>query len=167
VFGFLVLGAFSNSYHMVLFLNNCKTATMSPSLGVIKLIETVPRTVAYDFDPLQYFSWWVYGGTAIVYTAFAFRGELPRQGALIFSKQNARSFSGIVTIHLAFLTILFALMRVVVYIYPGLPDWMTNTTFSNGARTVVDILFIVTMIALHYIERRWLYTAPETGAKSP
>jgi hypothetical protein len=139
------------------------------SLIVSMLIRPMPATVALvDFDPLQYFSWWVYGFTVVTYTALAFHGELPRKGALIFSRRNARSSQEIITIHLAFLLALLLLMRAAIYIYPILPDWMTDTFNGRGsAHSAFDILFIVVMIALHYVERRWLYVDSETDNSHP
>jgi hypothetical protein len=117
------------------------------------------------FDPLQFFSWWVYGGVAVAYTALVFNGELSKAGPLIFSRRNARSRLEIVIVHLACLSILLALMRIALYIYPTLPNWMTDTFNGRGsAHSAFDILFIVVMIALHYIERRWLYVESETDS---
>ncbi|MGA8041349.1 MAG: hypothetical protein WCA37_00970 [Terracidiphilus sp.] len=113
-------------------------------------------------DLLQYFSWWIYVDVGVVYSALILRGEISKEGALIFSKKNARSLSWIFTIHLTFLAILFGLMRIIPRIYPSLPKWMTDLFNGRGsAVSALDLTFILTMLALHFIERRWLYTESE------
>jgi hypothetical protein len=128
-------------------------------------IHATPRAVSLlVFDPLQYFSWWVYGGVVVAYTALVFHGELSKEdGPLIFSKRNARSFSGIISVHLVFLAILLGLMWIGVWIYPSLPSWMTEMFNSRGsAHSPADILYIFAMIAMHYVERRYLYVKSAT-----
>ena len=116
------------------------------------------------FDPMQYFSWWIYVGVGVVYTALAFRGELSKEGALIFSKQNSRSLPEIFTVHLAFLAFLLVLMRTGPHIYRFLPNGLTDTFNVRGSSvSVLDIVFILVMIAAHYIERGFIYLDSEAG----
>ncbi len=116
------------------------------------------------FDPLRYFSVWVYVGVAIAYTALAFHGEFSKQdGPLIFSRTNSRTKTSIAIIHLAFLAVLFALMRCCIFVYPSLPNWMVNTFALRGSDvSILDILYILAMIALHQAERRFLYVESNT-----
>lgn len=111
------------------------------------------------FDPLQYFSWWVFGGVVLAYTALVFHGEFSKEdGPLIFSKRNARTRRGVISLHLMFLTVLFVLMRIGIFLYPSLPRWMTKTFNSRGAAySVLDMMYILAMIVMHYIERKRLY----------
>jgi hypothetical protein len=120
------------------------------------------------FDPMQYFSWWIYVGVGVVYTALVFCGELSKEGTLIFSKQNARSLLEIFTVHLAFLAILLGLMRTGPHIYRFLPNWLTDTFNARGSSvSVLDIVFILLMIAAHYAERRCLYVDSEIDTSCP
>jgi hypothetical protein len=128
-------------------------------------IHAAPGAAVVLFlDPLQYFSWWVYGGVAVVYTALVFHGELSKKdGPYIFSERNARPLSEIISIHLVFLAIFWGLMQIGASTYRFLPNWITTMFDSRGsAYSVLDILYILAMIALHYVERRWLYVEPAT-----
>jgi hypothetical protein len=119
------------------------------------------------FDPLQYFSWTVYGGVVIAYSALAFHGELSKEdGPLIFSRHNERSLPSVFSIHLIFLMALLALMWASVAIYSHLPNWLTDTFVSRGATfSLLDIMYILAMIVFHYIERGWLYIGSVSLAK--
>jgi hypothetical protein len=132
----------------------------------LSLIDSVPGVlgllVSEDFE---YFSRWVYFGSALIYTAFAFSGELSKEGPLIFSKRNARPLSVIFGTHLAFLAILLGLLRLVCYIDSSVPNWMTRD-IGRGS-TILDLLFIIAMMIMGYFERRWLYMESDTYASDP
>lgn len=128
----------------------------------------MPAVLGQVSEPIRHFPWPVYVLAGAAYSALAFRGELPREGALIFSKQNARPLSTILAIHLAFLTILLGLLWLAPYIEPFLPIWLTDDTYLVGYHgstySVLEYLFIFLMIGMHCLERRWLYLkAKETG----
>jgi hypothetical protein len=109
-------------------------------------------------DPLQYFSWGIYAGAGVVYTALVFRGELSKEGAAILSKRNARPHSWIFAAHGAILVILLGVMRVVSLVYPSLPNWMTELfPHQIPPLSAFDIVFVVAMIGLSSVESRWLY----------
>lgn len=131
-----------------------------------RFIYAVPAVVGeLIFDPLQYFSWWIYAAVGVWYTGLEFGGELLRND--IFSKRNAKPLSTIFTIHLAFLTILLGLTRLAVFIYPSLPDWLTNTFHVRGAAvSILDILFIIAMFVMHKTEQRLIYVESDTGDPS-
>jgi hypothetical protein len=108
-----------------------------------------------------------YIGLSIVYSALAFKDELPRKEARIFSRKNTRTLQNILLIHLEFLMILWGL----IWLYPVyeriLPDWLTDDTFlpSRNWRQSYSILecsvpFV--MIGIAYIERRLIYAECKT-----
>jgi hypothetical protein len=117
-------------------------------------------------DPLQYFSWGIYAGAGVLYSALSFTGELSKEGALIFSKRNARSLSWIFAIHTLFLVTLIGLMRVAPFIYPSLPNWMTDLfPHQNPPLSAFDLVFVLVIIGLSRVERRWLYRESETESR--
>lgn len=114
------------------------------------------------FDPMQYFSWWVFLGAGILFTVNIFTGILWKNGPLVLSKRNAKPVSAVLTIHAEFLLVLFVLMRGAPFLYPVLPGWMTDTFYARGTTvSTVDVVFIVLMGIMHLIERRWIYRAAE------
>jgi hypothetical protein len=116
-----------------------------------------------DFDPLQYFSWWIFVAAGFLYTAMAFSGLLYKESALVFTKRNAKSLSEIFTIHLEFLTMLFGLMWIAPFIYPHLPRWLTDPVIVRGAtHSVADIFLIFVMAIMNFIERRHIYVEADT-----
>jgi hypothetical protein len=128
-----------------------------------RFIYAVPAVVGeLIFDPLQYFSWWIYAAVGAVYTVIEFGGEL--LGNEIFSKRNAKPLSAIFTIHLAFLTILLVLMRVAVFISPALPDWLTDAHHFRGSP--LDGFFILAMVVMLKIEQRLIYVESDTDDPS-
>jgi hypothetical protein len=117
-------------------------------------------------DPLQYFSWGIYAGAGVLYSALSFTGELSKEGAQIFSKQNARSLSWIFAIHASFLVTLMGLMRIVPFIYPSLPNWMTDLfPHQNPPLSAFDLVFVLALIGLSHVERRWLYLDSEIESR--
>jgi hypothetical protein len=109
------------------------------------------------FDPLQYFSWWAFAVVVVVYTIVSF-SAFYRQSEPTFSDDNARTPLEIVAIHLGFLLVLFVLMRAAPYVYPHLPEWLTDTFQSRGATwSVADIFFVFLTAILFGIERRYIY----------
>ena len=109
----------------------------------------------------------LYLGVGLIYSALAFRGELLRRGALIFSKQNVRPLSSILMIHLEFLTILWGLIWFYPHFEPLLPIWLTDDTFCQGRYygrwfSLLDCLEPFAMIGMAQIERRWMYVECET-----
>jgi len=113
---------------------------------------------------MQYFSWWIYVLAGALFTVYAFTGLLYKEGSLVFSEQNAKPLSAVLIVHLEFLLILFGLMWIAPFVYPYLPNWMTDTFNVRGAAvSSVDVLFVLAMGALHLIERRWIYLESEAG----
>jgi hypothetical protein len=116
-------------------------------------------------DPLQYFSRGMYAGAGVVYTALALSGEWSKEGPLIFSRRNATSLSWILIVHGVFLVILLGLMRGVPFIFPSMPNWMTDLfPHQIPPLSAFDIVFVLAMIGLSRVERRWLYL--ESGSDS-
>ena len=84
------------------------------------MIAPMPRNIDPRED-LRFFSWAYFGLVCLAYSAFVFRGELFKDGSLIFSKQNARSPFEVLASHCAFLVILLCMMRVFNLFVPSLP----------------------------------------------
>ena len=92
-------------------------------------------------------------------SALVATGELSKEGPLIFSKRNSRTLSAILWAHLLFLTILLVMWKFVSYLDPHLPDWMTSYIGRGGS--AFNMFFIVAMLVMSFLERRWLYVEPE------
>lgn len=116
-------------------------------------------------DPLVYFSWPTYFVFGAIYTAFAFSGELSKEGPLIFSKRNARPLSAVFIVHLAFLTILYGFLRVATYMEPSLPNWLTKDV--GRSVSVFNVFFLVALLVMQFIERRWLFVESEPEDSAP
>lgn len=107
-------------------------------------------------------SWWIYVGAALLYTALTFRGELPRSEALIFSKDNSRHPTSVLTIHAVFLGGLLAAIWMAIDSLPVLPSWLTDTfSFYRMPASGLELVLILGGIAMHYIERRLLYVGAD------
>ena len=65
----------------------------------------------------------------------------------------------VIAIHFTFLIILLGLMRVATYFYHSLPNWLTDELgrFQNIDISAFDILFVLAMVAMYYLERRFLF----------
>lgn len=117
-----------------------------------------------NFDPLQHFEWLIYISVGLIYSLFALFNSLSRKGGLIFARKNVRSLPVILAIHMAFLIILLLLMRAATHIYPASPIWLKETFLAVRASRYVstfDILFVLVMTAMYYVESRCIYLEPE------
>jgi hypothetical protein len=119
--------------------------------------------VQVTFDQDRYLPWFLYAGSAVFYSALVFRGEFPRKEGEILSERNARSLPAILTIHCAFLVLLWLCIWVAGSIYPALPEWLTDTVRDRGGPiSTFEFAFIVAAVGMHFIERRWLYVEADT-----
>jgi hypothetical protein len=119
-------------------------------------IDAAPRALGFlAYDVFQYFSWWIYLVAALAYSALVFTGELSKDGPLIFSRKNARSTQVIIGIHINFLIVLLLLIRLVCSIDPLFPSWMTRNI--GRGNTLLEVFFILGMVAISFFERRFLY----------
>jgi hypothetical protein len=115
-----------------------------------------------NIDPrevLQYFSWWAYLVVALIYSAFVFRDEVSKEDRQVFDKQNLVYLPNVLLVHVAFIATLFALLRIIPYILPALPYWMTNV-FKPGrslSASIADILVVLIGVLMAYLERRRIY----------
>lgn len=129
------------------------------------LYLALPRNI----DPketLRYFSWAIFIGACLIYSAFVFSGELSKDGPLFFSKRNERTTSQVLGLHSAFLIALFCLMQVSALIVPTLPFRLTDTSAARGARfSLADVGFVLIAAVLVYFERRWLFIDSNTRGK--
>lgn len=118
-------------------------------------------------DPLQHFSWWIFAGASILFTAFGFTSILYRDGARVLTKDNARPRSAVLSVHSGFLLTLAAILWIANLLYPHLPEWMIDTYPLRGVSVSnLDVLFIVVMGVLHLIERRWIYVDAKLNSES-
>ena len=108
----------------------------------------------------DYFSWLWFAIVGVIYSAVVFTGEMSKDGPLIFSKRNAKSLSEIIRIHLAFLFFILALLWFTIRIMPFMPNWMSEKI--RRGLTYYDVFFVLAMIGLSLIERRWLFVESET-----
>jgi hypothetical protein len=117
-------------------------------------------------DPLVHFSLWGFVVFAALYTMLVFRGDLARKGPLIFAKENARTPLAILGIHAAFNALLFWASRAMPHVLPSLPRWMTDIIFTSRTpeSIIADALLIPAVVAMHQIERRWLYVDASNAA---
>ena len=112
-------------------------------------------------------SWLIYTGAALLYTALTFRGELPRREALIFSKDNARSLTSVLTIHALFLGSLLAAIWVARYSLPFLPSWLTETfNFNKMPSSVLELVIVFGWFGMHNVERHFLYVDANKNART-
>ena len=103
-------------------------------------------------------TWPLYVGAAVFYTAVTFRGELRSSKARIFSRDNARPLSSILTIHALFLTALLISIWVARSVLPDLPEWLTDTmNIYEAPMSGLELVFIFAGLGMHYIELRLLY----------
>lgn len=110
---------------------------------------------------MDFFSWPWFAACVVIYSAYVCSGEMSKDGPLIFSKRNARKLTEIIYIHLAFLMVLLALMWFEIRTEPSMPNWMSEKMGRSG--TFFDYIFIIAMIGLGYIERRWLFVGSDAS----
>lgn len=132
---------------------------------MLNLIEQATGSLAKSLqqilsraDPLHPFSWLLFCAEILVYSLLTFTGVVWKQGASVFSKQNAKSPRTVLNIHVRFVLIQLAALWLVSAGFPHFPPWMTDTVTLRGANiTYCDLLFIVFMVALFLIERSLIY----------
>jgi len=118
--------------------------------------------VAYNS---RWFPWFLYIGSALLYTALTFRGEIPTKDAQILSKHNSRSAIEIITIHIVFLASLLFCIKFARLMQPKLPSWLMNPVATLGPPiSMLQFLFIVAAVGMHFLERRLLFVPAETKA---
>jgi hypothetical protein len=109
----------------------------------------------------------MYIGLSVIYSVLAFKGELPRRYARIFSKKNTKTLQNILLIHLDFLMILWGL----IWLYPLfdriLPDWLTDETFAPSrsglhSYSILECSVPFVIMGMAYIERRLIYAERKT-----
>lgn len=90
-----------------------------------------------------------------------FRERMP-----VFSRRNVRSFSTVISGHLAVLLFLILLTRMVVQFYPSFPSWLTNPLFSSwrGTTSIFGVLCVAAVSLIGWAEKRWIYV--DSGAEA-
>jgi hypothetical protein len=121
--------------------------------------ETAAVLGLLTWDPAFFYQWPTFAILAIIYSALVATGEISKEGPLIFSKRNSRTLSEILGAHLLFLTILLVAWKVAFYLDPHLADWMTGYIGRGGS--AFNMFFIVVMLVMSSLERRWLYVEAE------
>jgi hypothetical protein len=111
-------------------------------------------------DPHQPYAWLIYTAVMAFYTMLEFRISLSYTKPLVFTSRNAIRPRKVIFTHVEFLAILLVFMWFVAYIYPSLPNWMTESMRGapgKGLPSLVVILFFLAIFALLDIERRFIY----------
>jgi hypothetical protein len=120
-------------------------------------------------NPQHHYEWLIYALVAFVYTMLQFGISFTNWSTPIFSNRNSRKPSFVVLAHLMFLAILMKFVWLAFYVYQSLysalPDWMT-INIRRGV-TPLDLLFVLTVLAIGFIERRWIYVESNTLDPSP
>ena len=96
-------------------------------------------------------SYWTYLVVATLHTAYVFTVDAP----WVFLRKNAVPASVIIPVHLSFVVLVLALLKLASFAYPFMPDWMTYT--SRGRLSLLTLLFIIVGILLQKIETRFIY----------
>lgn len=116
-----------------------------------------------DSDPLAYFAWSTYILFAILYSVFALFDAPNKKGGMIFTKRNAHPPWMVLAIHFVFLMILLELFQVATHFYYSLPSWLTDQLFRfyTDDFSTYTLLFLLLMVPMYYIERRWIFKERE------
>ena len=138
-------------------------------LSMNGFIDSIPAATAMlIYDITHTYEWPNNLVLGAAFTALIFRGEFSKDGLRIFSKQNTRPLFVIIQIHIAFLAILMGIMWLAQYVEPSLPNWLTNSSNPGGKPdSILDLLLILGMIGLHFVEYRWLYVKSGTNDSEP
>jgi hypothetical protein len=102
-----------------------------------------------SLNSAQQISSWSYLLAAVFYTAYVFAAGAP----WVFRKKNVVPGSRIVAVHLGFVALLLALMKLTSLAYPFMPDWMTA---GRPRGSLLDILLLIVAILLQKIESRFI-----------
>lgn len=103
------------------------------------------------------FAWFLYGGSAVLYTAAVLRGELPPGGTGLLSKKNMRTTSSMITTHAVMLAVVIYSVHMAAELLPFLPDWLTIRVSGRWHMTLFGLLLLLTFPGVAELERRWLY----------
>ena len=120
-------------------------------------------------NPQQHYEWLIYTAVAFVYTMLQFGISFTNWSTPIFSNRNSRKASFVISAHLMFLAILMEFVRLAFYVYQSLysalPEWMT-VNITRGVKPL-DLLFLLAVLAIGVIERRWIYMESNKSDPSP
>lgn len=116
--------------------------------------------------PTDLLPWFQYGGSALAYTAFVLRGELPPRGSGILSKRNKRPVTSMITMHVAMLAVLLYSVHMATAIFPFLPNWLTVQMSVRGHITLFELILVLTFAGIAELEHRWLYVEVEDAASA-
>jgi uncharacterized sodium:solute symporter family permease YidK len=117
-------------------------------------------------NPQQHDSWLIYAAVALGYTVFLIGWCYIKDSAPIFSKRNSRPIQMVIWAHLVSVVILLELTWFAIYIYPSLPDWLTNDGHGS-TRSIFSCLVISGLVVFGFIERRWIYVEVESDSDDP
>jgi hypothetical protein len=108
-------------------------------------------------EQLQYIPWWAgYLIIGLLYSVFVFLSEEDRPS--IFSRQNKRSRTQILLIHISFLGLLFLVMRTFAHIAGYLPHWFTDEyDMGEGGLSVANLLSFIGAALLAGYEKHVLF----------
>jgi hypothetical protein len=119
----------------------------------------------WDFDCLEAFSWVRYAVIATLYTGLALFTRTSFDPREIFSRKNARSVESVLLIHGQFLMGILAVLLLAARVFPHMPGWLTDNTFSHH-RSALDTLFIAGLVGATMVERKLLFITVKTDDDS-
>lgn len=154
------------------------------NLELFGTMQLASDAMSGSVDPneiLQYFSWSAYAAIAIGYTVFVFLSGIidkfvglgrRNQYGLGYVPDDAAESAGkivgpisrVLRIHGLFLLILLGSLRMVAFVLPYLPHWMTDALADakNVHTSAVDYIGLFAVASLAFIERRLLCSKPKT-----
>lgn len=133
---------------------------------MLALVPAAPKLVHFARDRSTHdLPWWGYVVIAFIYSALAFRDDAVSDSVgSILSGPSSKPILEIVVIHSTFLAILLCIARIDLYLQPLLPGWMTDPFQVRSVNfSITDILFVLLMVVMHFIERRWLVRKSEAS----
>ena len=109
-------------------------------------------------EGLQYPSWLGYAVIAFFCSVVVFFDEIPKDRRVIFSKQNNRSPTQILLIHISLLAVLLCAIRVGPHVVQYLPHWMTKEfdNLEGGQTSIAQLLFVVGAMLMAGCEKLFL-----------
>lgn len=107
------------------------------------------------WDPFVSFQWPWYGLVVLIYSAFAFKGEISLKKPHILAERCTRPARAVLIAHLTYLIGLLALYRLFVGVEPLMPGWM----LQNWGRktTPYESLFLLMVLICAMVEHKRLF----------
>lgn len=132
------------------------------------LVDAIPAIVGLlIIAPFPRYPWLIYVVVGVVYTGFLLGFAYNDNAAPIFSKRNAKPLPVVLGTHLVFLAILMEFVWFAAYIEPSLPNWLTEVRIRRLDFSAFGALFILVIVVIGAIERRWIFVEDDTDSSKP